>query len=194
MNKLFDKQRQSNPISAKMQEIFKLDLTTRTKSPYSDHALAKSKAERGNSNKRTANNSTPIYNRAFFVRSTSTSKENYSSSDLSMVACSGKGFALCCLPYVTVFHPVASYRQITVESEAIAPKNQHTELSEMIYLFLCVNRNSDTYQETIERIEADSEQNARFKLHADLRPILAHPIARINPNRTACTAQGGVYA
>ncbi|MDH2997862.1 hypothetical protein A1D22_00740 [Pasteurellaceae bacterium LFhippo2] len=187
---LFQKREQRNAFYAKMQEIFKLDLTIRTNSPYADPNGRRKPL----GNYHQANNCTPFLTRAFFIRSLRTPKENCPSSDLSMVACSGKGIALCCFPCIAVCHPVTSYRPITVTSEAVALINLYKELSAMIYLFLCVNRNSDTYQETIERIEADSEQNARFKLHADLRPILAHPIARINPNRTACTAQGGVYA
>lgn len=185
--------------NAKIQKLFEKLLTTPNRSPYSVPAFAKSKAfGRDNSkNRHTANNSTPL-TRAFFVRSLRIPKERPPVACSSMVACSGKGFALCCVPYVAVCHPVARYRPLTVTSEAIAPFNFHTELSAMkqfAYSFLCVNRTADTYQEEVIRIVADSEQNARFQLCADYRLALSHPIARIALNPTPCTqANGGIYA
>lgn len=152
--------------------------TTDAKTVYSVPAFAKSKAERQNStNEQLADNSTPL-NRAFFIRSTSTPKESgYNAVILSMVACSGKGFALCCVPIVAVSDPVTSYRQ-AVRSEAIAPINEQLELSQMkAFLFLCVNRTATPYQEKTVRIVADSEENARFQLSADYRLVLARPIA-----------------
>ncbi|OZN24896.1 hypothetical protein CFY87_06075 [Actinobacillus seminis] len=79
---------------------------------YFNNALAKSSAEPGNSNNLSlANNSAPC---AFFVRSLRTPKENNKHIQrvifLSMVACSGKGFALCCVPVIAVFQPVTRYR------------------------------------------------------------------------------------
>lgn len=214
-NLLFQKRKQSTPISAKMQQISRLLLTNPNRSPYAFPAFAKSKAGRGNPNKHQANDSTPL-TRAFFVRSSSTPKERYIVACSSMVACSGQGLALGCTPDVAVFHPVASYRPLTVESEAIALINQHQELSAMkqfAYFFLCVNRNADIYQEEIIRIIADSEQNARFQLHADYRLVLDRPIKKIAQkqpplqgqhfadfpqNLTPCNhhnrTQGGVYA
>lgn len=201
-SKLFHKQKQSTAISAKMQQISRLLLTIQNRSPYSDLVLAKSRTfGRDNSNNRyTANSSTPL-TRAFFVRCTRTPKERYILACSSMVACSGKGFALCCIPCIAVCHPVARYRPITVTSEAIAPINFYTELSAMkqfAYSFLCVNRNADTYQEEVIRIIADSEQNARFQLTADYRLALSRPIAKVLHKPTACSAQtqvqGGIYA
>lgn len=171
---------------------------------------------RNSTNLTKANDSTPLLNRAFFVRSTSISKNCYTLAVFSMVACSGKGFALCCLPLLAVFEPVASYRPLTLESEAIAFININKGLSAMkqfAYFFLCVNRTADIYQEEIIRIIADSEQNARFQLHADYRLVLDRPIKKIaqkqpplqSPhfadfpqNLTPCNhrnrTQGGVYA
>lgn len=200
--KLFHKQKQSTAISAKMQQISRLLLTTQNRSPYAFPAFAKSKAERQNSKEHMANSSTPL-NRAFFVRCSRTPKERYFMACSPMVACSGKGSALCCVPYVAVSDPVARYRPITVRSEAIAPINQHMELSAMkqfAYSFLCVNRNADphTYQEEVIRIIADSEENARFQLTADYRLALSRPIAKVLHKPTACSAQtqvqGGIYA
>lgn len=202
MKLLFQNRKQSTAIYAKMQQISRLLLTTPNRSPYAFHAFAKSKAEPRNSNRHMANNSTPL-TRAFFIRCSRTPKERYFVVCSSMVACSGKGSALCCVPYVAVFEPVARYRPITLESEAIAPINLHMELSAMkqfAYSFLCVNRNADphTYQEEVIRIIADSEENARFQLTADYRLALSRPIAKVLHKPTACTAQtqaqGGIYA
>ncbi len=196
---LFQKQKQSSAISAKMQEILRLLLTTQKHSPYAIHAFAKSEAERQNSNIQTANNSTPL-TRAFFIRCTRTPKENALGVLLSMVACSGQGLTLGCLPYVAVCHPVTRYRPITVTSEAIAPKNQRKELSAMkrfAFTYACVLRNTDTYTTQTVRILANSETEARLQLTADYRLELDRPIAKVClnlPGCTATTAQGGVYA
>ncbi|MDP0383989.1 ash family protein [Glaesserella parasuis] len=193
----FQKQKQSTAISAKMQEISRLLLTSKNNSPYAIHAFAKSEAERGNSNLLSANNSTPL-TRAFFIRCTRTPKENALSVLLSMVACSGQGLTLGCLPIVAVFHPVTRYRPITVESEAIAPINQLSELSAMkrfAFTYVCVLRNTDTYTTQTVRLIANSETEARLQLPADYRLELDRPIAKIRLNPTACDqTKGGIYA
>ncbi|WP_373778174.1 ash family protein [Glaesserella sp.] len=182
----FQKQKQSTAISAKMQEILRLLLTTQKHSPYAIHAFAKSEAEPRNSNLLSANNSTPL-TRAFFIRCTRTPKENALSVLLSMVACSGKGSALCCLPIVAVFEPVARYRPISLETEAIAPTNQLSELSAMIYKFLLLGKNRLTI-----RIRANSEAEARQRLQLSNNALC---IARFNDNLTACNqVKGGIYA
>ena len=162
--------------------------------------VAKSTAEPENSNNLSvANSSTPILQRAFFVRSTRTPKEKkrnitkFALIILSMVAFNGKGFALCCFPLMTVSQPVKRYRQ-ALRSKAIATKFNSVEKIAMIYKFLCLNRTKPTYNQETIYIEADSEENARFKLTADYRLLLNRPIAKLNPNRTACEVQGGVYA
>lgn len=144
--------------------------------------------ERDNSSKikYTANNSTPLI-RAFFIRSTHTPKKRYNIAVLSMVACSGKGLALCCVPCIAVCHPVARYRQITVTSEAIAPINFYTELSAMIYKFLLLGKKRLTI-----RIRANSEAEARQRLQLSNNALC---IARFSDNLTACNqVKGGVYA
>ncbi|MWQ14898.1 hypothetical protein GHJ01_07840 [Glaesserella parasuis] len=180
-----------------MQEISGLLLTTQKHSPYAIHAFAKSEAEPRNSNRHMANNSTPL-TRAFFIRCTRTPKENALSVLLSMVACSGKGFALCCVPYVAVFEPVARYRPISLETEAIAPINLHMELSAMkrfAFTYVCVLRNTDTYTTQTVRLIANSETEARLQLPADYRLELDRPIAKIRLNPTACDqTKGGIYA
>ncbi|MFW9328821.1 ash family protein [Glaesserella parasuis] len=172
-------------------------MTSKNNSPYAIHVFAKSEAERQNSNRHMANNSTPL-TRAFFIRCTRTPKENALSVLLSMVACSGKGFALCCVPYVAVSDPVARYRPITVRSEAIAPINLHMELSAMkrfAFTYVCVLRNTDTYTTQTVRLIANSETEARLQLPADYRLELDRPIAKIRLNPTACDqTKGGIYA
>ncbi|MDY3124625.1 MAG: ash family protein [[Actinobacillus] rossii] len=96
------------------------------KAIYSCAVVAKSTAEPENSNNLlVANNSAPC---AFFIRGLHTPKESAVKFDsisstyeinqskfglikfLSMVACNGKGFALCCVPQVAVSQPVTRYR------------------------------------------------------------------------------------
>ncbi|WP_209026259.1 ash family protein [Mannheimia haemolytica] len=167
---------------------------------YIAFASAKSKAEPRNSQYISlANNSTPLNYRAFFVCSTRTPKKRYNIVVFSMVACSGKGFALCCIPVIAVFEPVTRYRPQASKLQAVAPKNLSLELSKMkafAYSFLCAIRTpeTDTYQETVVRIISDSEQNARFQLTADYRLLLPRPVAKIRLNSTACTVKGGIYA
>lgn len=139
---------------------------------YPADVVAKSTTERGNSNLLSANNRTLI--RAFFIRSTSTSKENTFPKNrvrtfLSMIACNGQRLIVGCLPIVTVFHPVTSYRPITVESEVIAPIKQLSELLAMIYKFLCLDREATDFHTQVLTINATNEENARFSLTARWR-------------------------
>lgn len=151
------------------------------------NAVAKSTAERGNSNLlHTANKSTPL-NRAIFVCKLNTPKERpelqesqerqFTSNEfnqpklglvksLSMVAFSGQRLIVGCVPYVAVFHPAKRYRQ-TVESEAIAPQNFHTELLAMIYKFLTLGENRLKIS-----ILANSEKEARSRLKFTSKAIL----------------------
>lgn len=156
---------------------------------YINGALAKSSAEPRNSNIiLTANNSTPII-RAIFVCSTNTLQRNQSPQNLggcflvaqfellnpnefnqskigsvvlSMVACYGKGFALCCVPLVAVFEPVTRYRPKASKLQAVTSYHLLTELSAMIYQFIGISRHhyDKTKAEQI-RILAKSETQAR---------------------------------
>lgn len=143
------------------------------KSVYSVSAAAKSADERDNSNYlHMANNSAPC---AFFIRKLYTPKEtvmqNCISAFLSMVACSGKGFALCCVPYVAVCHPVTRYRP-SVTTQAVTSLKLHMELSAMIYLFKAVSRsdlrNTAKHYSDFPKynvcINADSLADARAKI------------------------------
>ncbi|MCW9698148.1 ash family protein [Avibacterium sp. 20-129] len=131
-----------------------LTLTASTQTAYTFHAFAKSKASRGKLNIHMANNSTPLH-RAFFIRCSSISKKRQFKAYSSMVACSGQPFAVGCVPYVAVFHPVTSYRQ-SVESEAIAQIIQHMELSAMIYKFLLLG--TRLHVSTYAQSEAQARQ------------------------------------
>ena len=82
-----------------------------------------------------ANSSTPL-NRAFFVCSTRTPKERLNMACSPMVACSGKGFALCCVPLVAVSQPVTRYRPKPENFRAVTSSSLLMELSAMIYKFL----------------------------------------------------------
>ena len=50
----------------------------------------------------------------------------------------------------------------------------------MIYLFQCINRQANGNQLHKFYIEADSEQNARFQIHADYKPTPERPIGRFH--------------
>ncbi len=103
------------------------------------NVVAQSTTERGNSNiLQLANKSTPN-NRAIFVCSTRAPKERLNMACSSMVACNGKGFALCYVPIVVVFHPVTRYRPNRGKFSGSLQKLQ-LELSAMIYLFKAVSR------------------------------------------------------
>ncbi|MDO9798102.1 host cell division inhibitor Icd-like protein [Glaesserella parasuis] len=151
---------------------------------YSVHVVAKSTTERGNSNNLyTADNSTP-FNRAFFVRSIRTPKENALSVVLSMVGRIGQRLSVGYFPCMVVFHPDTFYRQAW--KLAVVPKIIYTELSKMIYKFLCLNRTKHTYNQETLYIQADSEEQARLQLSADYRLLLDRPIAKFRANQTAC--------
>lgn len=155
---------------------------------YSFHAVTKSTAERQNSNNLLmANNSAPC---AFFIRGLHTPKESAVKFDsisstyeinqskfglikfLSMVACNGKGFALCCVPLVAVSDPVTRYRPKASELQAVTSSKSLMELSAMIYLFKAVNRSDlrntakhySAFPKYTVRINADTLAQARAKI------------------------------
>ncbi|MCW9698771.1 MULTISPECIES: ash family protein [unclassified Avibacterium] len=139
---------------------------------YSIPAFAKSKAEPGNSNDiLVAYSNTPI-NACFFMRSTNTPKESVmqicTTAFLSMVACYGKGFALCCVPQVAVFQPVTRYRP-SLETLAVTSRKLFTcGVNAMIYLFKAVSRSDlrntkkhlSSFPRYTVRINADSIEQA----------------------------------
>ncbi|MDG6317392.1 host cell division inhibitor Icd-like protein [Glaesserella parasuis] len=111
-----------------------------------------------------------------------------------MVACNGKGFALCCVPLIAVSQPVTRYRPNPEKFSGSLHKFS-VELSAMIYKFLCLNRTKHTYNQETLYIQADSEEQARLQLSADYRLLLDRPIAKFRANHTAChQVKGGIYA
>ncbi len=161
---------------------------------------AKSLTEPGNSNDlHMANSGTP-FNRAFFVRSLRTPQERPEPLEglerHSMVACSGKGFALCCVPCVAVFQPVARYRPQAWKLQAVTSlKFLHMGLIAMIYQFLGVSRQhyDHTKAEQI-RIQADNEQQARAYLARNYVLILLGRLPNSAKNDRTLVIQGGIYA
>lgn len=150
-------------------------LTDEKDSPYSTYTVAKSTAGRENPVLQyKANDNTP--QACFFIRSIRTPKEGASSVLSSMVACSGKGFCLGCLPCIAVFSPRYTLSPYTVRSVSDSSSNLIQGLSAMIYLFLAVDRYSDTYSEKIIRVEAPDRTTARLSLSAQWRLLVDFPI------------------
>lgn len=158
------------------------------KSVYSVSAVAKSTAEPENSNNLSvANNSAPC---AFFIRNLHTPKEsavkfngvflsnertfpkNRARGFLPMVACNGKGFALCCVPLIAVSQPVTRYRPKPENFSVVTSSKSSVELSAMIYLFKAVNRSDlrntakhySDFPKYNVRINADTLAQARAKI------------------------------
>lgn len=163
--------------------IFHDDFIEKTrKAIYSCFALAKSSAEPGNSNNLSvANNSAPC---AFFIRDLRTPKEtvmqNCISAFLSMVACGGKGFALCCVPLIAVFQPVTRYRPKPGNFSVVTSKNLLSgETAMKLFIFVAICRTDLTNQLHKIRIIAETETQARAALAKDFILILA---SRINVN------------
>lgn len=113
---------------------------------YSDLVIAKSVAEPENSNDRQLAHDTPT-NACFFMRTIRTPQESTKPKNrfcqfLSMVACDGKGFALCCVPIVAVSQPVARYRP-SLRTLAVTLKSA-IGVTAMIYLFIGIARTDRT--------------------------------------------------
>ncbi|MFC0323991.1 host cell division inhibitor Icd-like protein [Gallibacterium melopsittaci] len=168
-----------------------LNFTSISKLSYFISALAKSKAEPQNSNNLSVAHNTPL-NACFFMRSTRTPKLNQLTPlvdvgvvyllmvDISigqnlvaqvellilssMVACNGKGFALCCVPLIAVSEPVTRYRP-SLRTLAVTSKNLFSGVTAMIYQFLAVSRQHyDQSKAEQIRIIADNETQARTYL------------------------------
>ncbi|MEG9498731.1 ash family protein [Mannheimia indoligenes] len=149
-------------------------------------AVAKSAAERGNSNiSQTANSSTPL-NRAFFVRSLRTPKENALSVLLSMVGRNGQRLIVGCIPFEAVFHPVMLYRQAW--KLAVVPQQFQTELSSMIYKFLLLGS-----QRLKITVHANNKAEALSRVQFASTPLLVarlrNPLVNNSQNLTACDTE-----
>ena len=155
-----------------------------TLSPQSQKTIA----EPGNSNKLSVAQSTP--KACFFMRKLHTPKER--PARLSMVACNGKGSALCCVPLIAVFQPVTRYRQ-NLENLAVTLKNLFSGVTQMYQFIFALMR---TPKQSLKiRILADNEQQARARFDCGDSLLF---VGRINQNprknNRTLAAQGGVYA
>lgn len=167
----------SKEIHSEINQLEKISFHKIIKAFYPDHVVAKSITERGNSNcEHMADNSTP-FNRAFFVRSIRTPKENALSVLLSMVGRIGQRLIVGCFPCVAVFHPDTSYRQAW--KLAVVPEKHHMELSKMLYTFLFIH----------SRLRISVFANSLTEAYSRL------PTSNIKPLLIARkSAKGGVYA
>ncbi|MCW9709818.1 host cell division inhibitor Icd-like protein [Avibacterium sp. 21-586] len=128
-------------------------------------ATAKSVAEPQNSNdKLVAYSNTPI-NACFFMRSTNTPKERLEMASSSMVACYGKGFALCCVPQVAVSEPVTRYRP-SLRTFSVTSRKLFTcgANAMKLFIFAAIRRTDLTNKIYKIRIFAETEMQARAKL------------------------------
>lgn len=140
---------------------------------YFNNALAKSKAEPRNSNNEHMAYNTPL-NACFFMRSTRTPKRKTEIRlfNQSMVTCSGKGFALCCVPYVAVFEPVTRYRPKASKLLAVTSKDFTYGVTTMLYRFKAVSRLDlrrtnqpiSSFPRYIVKINADTLDQAKAKV------------------------------
>lgn len=137
---------------------------------YAFPVVAKSTTEPRNSNiNQLANSSTPS-NRAFFVRSIRTPKENVISIILSMVACNGKGSPFAVFQLKQFSSPLHVTAQ-TLESLAVALNKLQLELSAMIYKFLLLGS-----QRLKITVRANNKAEALSKVKFNSKPLL---IARL---------------
>ncbi|WP_017805257.1 ash family protein [Avibacterium paragallinarum] len=134
---------------------------------YFNTALSNSAEPRNSNDKTLAYSNTPI-NACFFMRSTNTPKERLKMACSSMVACYGKGFALCCVPMFAVFEPVTRYRPKASKLQAVTSKIINIGVTAMLYLFKAVSRSDlrntkkhfSLFPRYTVRINADSIEQA----------------------------------
>ncbi|WP_242649525.1 host cell division inhibitor Icd-like protein [Rodentibacter pneumotropicus] len=139
----------------------------------------KTTAEPQNSNDKSTAHSTP--QACFFMRGLHTPKERLESLELqarlSMVACNGKGFALCCVPLIAVSEPVTRYRPKPQNFQAVTLKFIINGVTQMYqFIFAAIRRTDLTNHIQKIRINADSEQQARAVLAREFVLILAGKI------------------
>lgn len=161
------------------------------------HAVFNQTAEPQNSNDKSVANSTSYA--CFFIRSTRTSKENQTKIGpviLSMVACYGKGIALCCVPLIAVSEPVTRYRPKPQNFQAVTLKLNFSGVTQMYqFIFAAIRRTDLTNRIQKIRIQAESERQARAILAREFVLILAGKINLKNSVKTNRTLeQGGIYA
>ncbi|GAB1670685.1 ash family protein [Mannheimia haemolytica] len=210
---VFIKQCYFSKINTKINKPEIISFLKSENSIYSILAVAKSAAEPENSNNRhTANSSTPLI-RAFFVCDIHSSNERLETLRgserpyelgmsvfghtpiLSMVACSGKGSPFAAYRVRAVSQPVTRYRP-NPEKFSGSPKNLHTELSAMIYLFKAVNRLDlrktqkpfTSFPHYTLKVKADSVEQAQAKI-SRLFAVLSVSLVNNSANMTACDTE-----
>ncbi len=152
--------------------------------------VAKSTAEPRNSNHLSLAQNTPYA--CFFMRSAHAPQERLARP--SMVACSGKGFALCCFPVMTVFEPVTRYRQQASKLQAVTSNQFFTGVTQMYqFIFAGIRRTDLTNRIQKIRITADNEHTAR---KAFAKEFILIPAGKINLKNTVKSNRtlGGIYA
>ena len=143
------------------------------------HAVAKSAAERDNSNSLSAH-STP--SACFFMLNIRTSILIGLKCPFSMVACSGQRLIVGCLPIVAVCHPVTRYRP-SVTTSAVTSQNLLSEFNAMKQFIFAAIRRTDLTNHIVKiRINANTEQEARKPLAREFVLVLA---GRINLKNTS---------
>ena len=152
-------------------------------------AVAKSTAEPGNSNYLSTAQNTPIA--CFFMRSAHAPQKRLARP--SMVACSGKGFALCCFPLMTVFEPVTRYRQAS-KLQAVTSNQFINGVTQMYqFIFAGIRRTDLTNRIQKIRIIADNELTARKAFAKEFILIFAGKINLKNTVKSNRTLRG-IYA
>lgn len=151
--------------------------------------LTKSTAEPENSNHLSVAQNTPIA--CFFMRSAHAPQERLARP--SMVACSGKGFALCCFPLMTVSQPVTRYRP-SLRTLAVTSNQFFSGVTQMYqFIFAGIRRTDLTNRIQKIRITADNEHTARKAFAKEFILILAGKINLKNTVKNNRTL-GGIYA
>ena len=176
-----DAKMRSPVIQGNFQNCDTNHFTTPRTLDYFNTVLAKSKTEPENSNDRQLAHDTPRL-ACFFMRKIRTPQEdtplkNQERNILSMVACDGKGFALCCVPCVAVSQPVARYRP---NPEKFSGNSYQSAIgvTAMIYLFAGIKRLDRTNKIHSLRISAISEREARASLARDYVLVFTGQINR----------------
>ena len=151
--------------------------------------VAKSTAEPENSNHLSLAQNTPIA--CFFMRSAHAPQERLVRQ--SMVACGGKGFALCCFPVMTVSQPVTRYRP-SLRTLAVTSNQFFTGVTQMYqFIFAGIRRTDLTNRIQKIRITADNENTARKAFAKEFILILAGKINLKNTVKNNRTSRG-IYA
>ncbi|WP_052122228.1 ash family protein [Gallibacterium anatis] len=135
---------------------------------YFNTALSNSVEPENSNDKTLAYSNTPL-NACFFMRSTNTPrrKTEIRLFNQSMVACYGKGIALCCVPMFAVSQPVTRYRP-SLRTFAVTSKIINIGVTAMLYLFKAVSRSDlrntrkliSSFPRYTVRINADSIEQA----------------------------------